>query len=146
MGGGSAWVLKSILGEQDMRAEGHILPRSSQVSSPPCHEWVWQEGTGGGQWKVTGQMGCGVSWEKTDFPREDSHTSWSCLDIFCFSRIPRTRKVNVDMQGRATRLPQCVPVSGWNQHCTVTSLNHQESKQYKYMGQAGAAIPPQLYL
>lgn len=52
-------------------------------------------------------MGCGVSWKRTEHPREDSHTSWSCLDIaiVCFSRIPRTGKVNVDMQGRATCLP-----------------------------------------
>lgn len=96
------WVLKLMPGEQNTWADGHRLARSSQVSSPLSHEWVCQEGTRGGQGKVTGQMGCGVNWERTDCPGEGSHISWTCLDIVCFSRIPRTGKVNVDVQRKST--------------------------------------------
>lgn len=88
-----------------------------------------------GQGKVAGQMGCRVMWERTDSPGEGSHTSWTCLDIVCFSRIPRTGKVIVDLQGRATCLPQYGPVSGWYK------IESEEAKQYKYMGWAEASVP-----
>lgn len=42
MGGGSAWVFKNMPGEQNLRGEGGTLALSA-------HEWVWQEGTRGGQ-------------------------------------------------------------------------------------------------
>ena len=46
-------------------------------------------------------------------PGKDNHTSWSCLGIVHFSRIPRTGKVNVGVQGE---LPTPHgPVSGWCQ-------------------------------
>jgi hypothetical protein len=106
-----------------MRGDGHPQARCSQVSSPLSHEWVCREDTRGGQRMVTGQMGCGVNWERTDrCPGEGSHTSWTCQHIVCFSRIPRIGKVNVGMQGRATtRLPPVWPgLSGRYQCCRVT--------------------------
>lgn len=110
-----------------MRGDGHLLAQISQVSFPLSHEWVCREDPRRSG-KVAGQMGCRVMWERTDSPGEGSHTSWTCLDIVCFSRIPRTGKVNVDLQGRATCLPQYGPVSGWYK------IESEEAKQYKYMG------------
>lgn len=70
-------------------------------------------------------MGCGVSWERTEHPREDSHTSRSCLNIACrlLQQNSKDWKVNADMQGRAACLPQAGPVSGdlWSGPCPAIS-------------------------
>lgn len=102
------WVLKLMPGEQNMWADGHCLARSSQVSSPLSHECV-RRAPEAVRERSQGRWAVGVNWERTDHPGEGSHTSWTCLDIVCFSRIPRTGKVNVDLQRKATA---CLPPVG----------------------------------
>lgn len=110
--GGSGWISKIMTGEWDSGGvKGTAWALSPLVPSPTrgllsplsMDGWV-QEHAGGGQWKITGQMGYGLSRERTACPGEGQPRILELsgnLGIVCFSRIPMTRKVNVDVQGGA---------------------------------------------
>ena len=116
--------------EQNMRGDGRLLTRSLQVPSPLSHEWVCQEGTRGGQGTVTGQMGCGVNWEKTDRPPRGGQPH--ILDLSGHRPLQQNSKDwegECRRQGRAPAFPQYGPVSGWCRCWTVTRLNQQGTGQ-----------------